>query len=160
MCLPVYHFANTCRNIPAAHSAFKATSPESFCICTSITTDANSGDVSLMALYDSNWFLGTFANVVEIAIKVQTNNEAITPARRPDHADLMIWYTHRSFFTKAPVLNHFSNLYIPDLNSLIGACCDKLLRISRPGNAENAAFMLTISDLVFWLPCFAIIQPN
>src|SRR5436305_14363993 len=98
MCLSVYHFANTRGNIPAAYSAFKATSPESFRLCASITTDANGGDVALMALYDSNRLLDTFANVVEVAIKVQTNDEAVTPAGRPDYTDLMIWYTHYPFF--------------------------------------------------------------
>src|SRR5207248_2397591 len=59
-----------------------------------------------------------------------------------------------------PVLSHFPNLYIPDLNSLVRACCDKFFRVPRPGNAEDTPLVFTISDLAFWLPCLAVIQPD
>ena len=95
--------------------------------------------------------------VVQISFQVDTDDQAVTTAGRPHHTNLLVGNADDALLAHPPCLDVLTRFGIPGPDSLVSTSRNKLLRVLRPGNTEDASGVYSLANLTLGFTGLAIV---
>jgi hypothetical protein len=113
-----------------------------------------------VAPHHAGWLLAALDQIVEVSFEVDADDQSVTAACGPDHADLLVGDAGDALFAHAPRLHRLACFGVPYADCLVSTRRDEALRVLGPRDAEDAARVHAVANLALGLARAAVVQPD